>query len=51
MGKTAAFRMARGFSLGTETGENSEVSTRPSKFEKASSELTGFTQALFTAVA
>jgi hypothetical protein len=50
-GKTAAFRVARGFSLGTETGENSEVSTSPLKFEKASSGLTGFAQGLFTAVA
>jgi hypothetical protein len=48
---TAAFRLAKGFSLGTETGENNEVSTGSRKFQKASSGLEGFAQAFFTAVA
>jgi hypothetical protein len=48
---TAAFRVAKGFSLGTETGENSEVSTGSVRFQEASSGLTGFAQAFFTAVA
>jgi hypothetical protein len=43
--------MARGFSLGTKTGENNEVSTGPREFEEASSELKGFAQTFFTAVA
>jgi hypothetical protein len=48
---TAAFRMATGFSLGTETGENNEVSTGSGKFQEASSGLQGFAQVFFTAVA
>jgi hypothetical protein len=48
---TSVFRTARGFSLGTEAGENNEVSTGSRKFQKVSSGLTGFAQAFFTEVA
>jgi hypothetical protein len=42
--------MRRAFLLGTASGENNGVSTGSRKFEKASSELKGFAQVLFTAV-
>jgi hypothetical protein len=50
-GMTAVFRTARSFSLGTETGENNEVSTGSRKFQEVSSGPTGFAQGFFTAVA
>jgi hypothetical protein len=48
---TAAFRLAKGFSLGTATGENNGLSTGSKKFREASAGLKGFAQAFFTAVA